>query len=786
MQDQPKDPPASQDASTGRPVLDQIRDVLSREEVPLGPGDLLGRYRLLEPIGAGAFGDVWLARDTSSSTEAAIKVFVRGRFQPTSQASAAVRFHDGAVAMRRLQDCPEVVRIIEGPTADLLTGHIWFSMKYYPTRDLTSWIKSTDIDVDTKLSLLRDVLSALKAAHTHAEPIIHRDVRPQNILIDNSTGTPHAILTDFDIAYYEDLLRQRERTTTVLGNPRFIPPEVFGAATDTMAEALRRPQNDLYALAVVTLDLFATSEINLPPKRSLLLRALPSKSSRRPLGMSWGLRREVAAFLLRALNQVKEERFQRATEYEQQWAVATRTRQGKHLAIVVIGVLLTLSTAVLTDWVWYASRDRPLWATFVGLVAGLASVASGLGTLEWLRAWIGSATPSWRQQVLRTLLDHPRLSWASLALVTSSAALCAAKSNLPHRLMTARIVMGRGCVAVDRGSAALLVGDVDLGREFSVAHIEEIRCARAHSATARIEGLSRFTHLPSLTTPDHPEAVFTVRSIDGATQMTAEYGSKLIHVNLAGVQTFPASSVESQGLRKLANEGEMPVGSTVTVAFHFPSFDADVEKDGRDVARELLARGLLQVASGSASDDYARMQESASTSDKGLWHDVHTSKRRADLIAKCGTCCSEVPCEEVTGCVERARCYACRDGVQARHWHLSLARRLNIGDRARWHSVKVCLAASGCSQECVDEDQIGGPLGTFGCDYSATDFHPAYLKIVGRESEGGRELRIAEKNMEIWTRASGEALCSGVQFTDLQTRKDSVGTVYLSARLEPQ
>jgi hypothetical protein len=158
-------------------------------------------------------------------------------------------------------------------------------------------------------------------------------------------------------------------------------------------------------------------------------------------------------------------------------------------------------------------------------------------------------------------------------------------------------------------------------------------------------------------------------------------------------------------------------------------------------------------------------------------------------VAQCGVCCTDVPCEEVKACGARAACYACRDrrdgrdDREARYWRISLARQLTIGNRPWWRSVKVCLTANNaCRQICVDENQVDTPLGTFGCDYRLRDFDSVTLAILARNSPDGPEERIAEKHMSFGL-MNARSLCTGLSFTDLVARKDTVGTVVLQARV---
>src|SRR5436309_8956352 len=196
---------------------------------------VLGRYRLHRRLGAGAFGTVWLARDERLERDVAVKILPReriigGRFEREARAAARLT-HPGIVTLYEAAIDDDgaylVSELVLGATlAQLLdAGHL-------SDRDI----------VEVAISLC-DAL-----AYAHAQSIVHRDVKPSNVLIaDQPTSLSHpAKLTDFGVARVigGDSLT---RTGDVIGTAAYMAPE----------QAAGRPAGpaaDLYALALVTYE----------------------------------------------------------------------------------------------------------------------------------------------------------------------------------------------------------------------------------------------------------------------------------------------------------------------------------------------------------------------------------------------------------------------------------------------------------------------------------------------------------------------------------------------------
>jgi hypothetical protein len=258
------------------------------DDSPFDPPDLvLGRYRLRRPLGAGAFGTVWLAHDERLIREVAVKVI--------PSAAAAARGGREALAAARLNH-PGIVMLYEAGEEDHTA---------YLVSELVVGETLADLYADGALSD-RDVLCLGVAlcdalVHAHAQGVIHRDVKPSNVMVpdDPAQGAGIAKLTDFGVAHVAggELLT---RTGDVVGTLAYMAPEQAEGAHVT-------PAADLYSLALVLYEGLSGDN----PVRALtpaatarrLGRPLPALARRRR-----DLPPELCAALDRALQVEPEER----------------------------------------------------------------------------------------------------------------------------------------------------------------------------------------------------------------------------------------------------------------------------------------------------------------------------------------------------------------------------------------------------------------------------------------------------------------------------------------------
>src|SRR4051794_16426118 len=231
---------------------------------------IAGRYRLLEPVGSGGMGRVWLARDEMLDRDVAVKEFVPPDWMTDEeQARLRTRTLREARSAARLNH-PHVVRIYDVVHADDLP---WIVMEYVPSRSLHQVIGEDGPFAPAEAARIGlDVLEAITAAHRAG--VLHRDVKPHNVLIGHDG---RVVLTDFGLATFVD-----DGSVTgpgmVVGSPQYVSPERARDGASTMESDLWSFGATLYAAvegqspyardsAMATLAALAT-ELPDPPRRA--------------------------------------------------------------------------------------------------------------------------------------------------------------------------------------------------------------------------------------------------------------------------------------------------------------------------------------------------------------------------------------------------------------------------------------------------------------------------------------------------------------------------------------
>ncbi len=170
----------------------------------------IGKYQIVKKLGSGGFGTVYLAEDTILKTQRALKV-------PHRLGGQSEKSLQECIVQTRLLDHPNIVKLL---TVDIIEGNIFMVMEYIKGTDLETILDEKDkLDIKTALRYLRQVLSALEFAHRHM--VIHRDIRPSNILINEEDNIK---ITDFGTS---TLLNDRQYATTKIGSPPYMAPEQF-------------------------------------------------------------------------------------------------------------------------------------------------------------------------------------------------------------------------------------------------------------------------------------------------------------------------------------------------------------------------------------------------------------------------------------------------------------------------------------------------------------------------------------------------------------------------------
>ncbi len=187
----------------------------SRDE-PLRRGEAVGRYLVVEPIGRGAMGVVYRAYDPELDRAVALKLL-----SGENRAAAQKRLMEEARAMAKVTH-PNVIAVHDVGTHD---GRVFFAMELIDGTTLGAWRTRTKPGADQVLRVYRDAGAGLAAAH--AAGLVHRDFKPDNVLID---GTGRVRVLDFGLAQPEEANPDetgRSKRLPLVGTPAYMAPEQF-------------------------------------------------------------------------------------------------------------------------------------------------------------------------------------------------------------------------------------------------------------------------------------------------------------------------------------------------------------------------------------------------------------------------------------------------------------------------------------------------------------------------------------------------------------------------------
>ncbi len=261
-------------------------------------GTRLGRYILLEPIGRGAMGVVYKATHEDLGKTVALKVMSRPDLE--GSISAFERFQLEARAAARLSH-PNIVSVLDAGVAQ---GYHYFTMEYVEGETLQARLDRGCLDPMEAARIGEQI--ALGLAHAHANGVIHRDVKPQNILLA-SDGS--AKLADFGLAKDVHAGRGPTLTGQVLGTPNYMSPEQAGGVVSEIDG-----KSDLFSLGAV---LYECVTGHVPFNGSNVAEIIDQIRSREPKPMRFHsavLSPEFEAIVFQCMEKDRRRRYQHAED----------------------------------------------------------------------------------------------------------------------------------------------------------------------------------------------------------------------------------------------------------------------------------------------------------------------------------------------------------------------------------------------------------------------------------------------------------------------------------------
>jgi serine/threonine-protein kinase len=266
---------------------------------------LNGRYEIVRRIGGGGMGAVYLAKDRNlGDAPRAVKEMVESHLDPAQHEKAIGDFKRESLLLTSLEH-PSIPTIYDYFYDDTL-GRFYLVMKYISGGDLASRMRAAvggRIDEKTVTDWGMQVADVLDYLHSRPKPIIYRDLKPANLMIDGNTG--RVMLIDFGIARW---VSQQEKGVTAVGTMGYAPPELFSGRVV--------PASDVYSLGATMFHLLTGSD---PQDNPLLI--FDFTKNPRPRQIAPSISSEMETILMRTVEYRPEDRFRTAGELRNELAI---------------------------------------------------------------------------------------------------------------------------------------------------------------------------------------------------------------------------------------------------------------------------------------------------------------------------------------------------------------------------------------------------------------------------------------------------------------------------------
>lgn len=292
-----------------------------------GKGYRVGEYTIVETLGHGSMATVYLARD-GTGHEVALKLFQEG---PGVSPTMLERFRREAEASKKLRRHPNIMKVYA--TGQHGSLHYIVMEPIRNSRTLEDLIEAGRLDTEQILQVVAKIARALHYAHSRN--IVHRDVKPSNVMIDEF-GEP--LLTDFGVAALIDW-PSFTLSGALTGTPLYMSPEQ--ARADKVG-----PAGDIYSLGVVLYEALTgvlpySTQHSAPVKN--VLEAVKNELPRRPRFYRKDLSPELEAVILKALQKEPERRYADAEEFADD---IDRARTGRQVSARLASTSARLWTAM--------------------------------------------------------------------------------------------------------------------------------------------------------------------------------------------------------------------------------------------------------------------------------------------------------------------------------------------------------------------------------------------------------------------------------------------------------
>ncbi len=392
------------------------------------PGSYIGPYKLLEVIGEGGFGTVWMAERRQPMVQrVALKIIKAGMDTRT----VVARFEQERQALA-MMDHPNIAKVLDAGATE--AGRPYFVMELCKGEAITSYCDRHALSLDDRLELFATVCLAVQ--HAHQKGLIHRDIKPSNVLVSTQDGKPFAKVIDFGIAKATASQLTEKTLYTAhrqfIGTPEYMSPEQAEGSLDVDT------RTDVYSLGVLLYELLtgttpfdseslrsaAYAEMQRiireedPPLPSARLSSLGKSASllaqRRRLGLEdlrSTLHRELEWIPLKAMRKDRSQRYSTASQMAEDvrnylngvpliagpestaYKLRKLVRRRKGLVAAVAAVVLALVAGVVGTGIGMVRAQESAEAERVARNKADAARMRAQATTEFLHGMLASIDP---------------------------------------------------------------------------------------------------------------------------------------------------------------------------------------------------------------------------------------------------------------------------------------------------------------------------------------------------------------------------------------------------------
>jgi len=258
-------------------------------------GQAVGKYQILSNLGSGGFGTVFLARDVWIDKKVAIKV-------PHRQSGD----FDDLLQEPRLLAALSHTNVVGIVTAERVDGVFFIVMDYIKGESLEAVLdREKSLDLPTALNYIVQILKGVE--HAHQTQILHRDLRPANVLVSEAGVVKVA---DFGTSRF----LEKSHATTVIGSPPYMAPEQFQGRAVLAS--------DIYSVGVIFYQMLTGTLPYFSPNPAQIERMVALGRCTPPKLRNTQIPREISDIIMKAIASEVSERYQRASELLEDLATA--------------------------------------------------------------------------------------------------------------------------------------------------------------------------------------------------------------------------------------------------------------------------------------------------------------------------------------------------------------------------------------------------------------------------------------------------------------------------------